>query len=151
DPANPPHWSVVKKDGADGSILLDNQNPVNKTALTTSLRLDAKGGGGRIGVANDGFWGIPVKPNTEYKVSFYAKAGDGFKGPLKVAIESNDGSKEHSWATIDNVGSEWKKYTTTLKTGAGEASKDNRFVISANGDNKGSAWFNLVSLFPPTY
>jgi alpha-N-arabinofuranosidase len=65
DPASPPHWSIVKVDDADGSITLDDANPVNTTALTTSLRLDAKGGGGRIGVANDGYWGIPVKPNTQ--------------------------------------------------------------------------------------
>src|SRR5262249_13537264 len=29
DPANPPHWSVVKVDNADGSIMLDGENPVN--------------------------------------------------------------------------------------------------------------------------
>src|SRR4029079_9837873 len=54
DPANPPHWAVVKKDGAEGGIMLDKENPVNTTALTTRLRLDSKGAGGRLGVANDG-------------------------------------------------------------------------------------------------
>ena len=152
DPANPPHWSVVKSDGADGSIMLDSDKPVNTTALVTSLRLDMKGGGGYIGVANDGFWGIPVKPNTEYKASFYARASEGFNGPLKVTIESNDGSKEHASAVVPLEGTEWKKYTATLKTPASaSASTANRFVISTSGDHAGSLWFNLVSLFPPTY
>ncbi|HEY2882294.1 MAG TPA: alpha-L-arabinofuranosidase C-terminal domain-containing protein, partial [Pirellulales bacterium] len=151
DPNNPPHWSVVKLGGADGSIVLDTDNPVNKTALTTSLKLESKGSGGRIGVANDGFWGIPVQPNTEYKASFYAKASDSFKGPLKVAIVDNNGSIERASATVDGVDKDWKKFNVTLKTGKVEPSPDNRFVISAPGDNNGSIWFNLVSLFPPTY
>src|SRR5262245_32300513 len=99
DPANPPHWSVVKVGDADGSIMLDDEKPVNTTALTTSLRLDAKAGAGRIGVANDGYWGIPVKPNTEYKANFYARAADGFKGPLKLAIENKNGATEHASTT----------------------------------------------------
>jgi alpha-L-arabinofuranosidase len=151
DPASPPHWSIVKVDDADGSITLDDANPVNTTALTTSLRLDAKGGGGRIGVANDGYWGIPVRPNTQYKASFYARATDGFNGPLKLAIEKNDGSTECATATVGGVDTMWKKYTATLKTGDLSPSTDNRFVISAPGENRGSVWLNLVSLFPPTY
>ena len=151
DPANPPHWSVAKAGGADGSIIIDKENPVNTTALTSSLRLDAKGGGGKIGVANDGFWGIPVKPNTQYKASFYARGSDEVKGPLTVAIESNDGATTYASATIPEIGKDWKKYTATLKTGDVKETADARFVISTAGDKTGSVWFSLVSLFPPTY
>jgi len=38
------------------------------------------------------YWGIPVKPNTTYTASFYARAGQGFHGPLTVAIEGNNGT-----------------------------------------------------------
>src|SRR5580700_10102338 len=30
----PAHWSVVKSDGADGTIAMDESDPVNTTALT---------------------------------------------------------------------------------------------------------------------
>jgi alpha-L-arabinofuranosidase len=151
DPANPPHWSVVKSDGADGSFIVDKENPVNTTALTSSLRLDSQGAGGTIGVANDGFWGIPVKPNTQYKASFYARGSDSMKGPLKLAIVSNDDATEYATATIPEIGKEWKKYTATLKTGDVKETADTQFVISTAGDKTGSVWFSLVSLFPPTY
>ena len=151
DPKNPPHWSVVKTDAADGSIMLDGDNPVNNTALTTSLRLDMKGGGGKIGIANDGFWGIPVKPNTQYKASFYARATDGISAPVTLSIESNDGATKYATATIPEIGKGWKKFTATLKTGDVKETSDARFVISTSSDKGGSAWFNLVSLFPPTY
>src|SRR5579884_1841285 len=77
DPKKPVHWSVVASPGAAGSIALDAADPVNATALTTSLRLDitTAGPGQRVGVANDGYWGIPVLPNTQYRASFYARAG----------------------------------------------------------------------------
>ena len=67
------HWSVVNSDGAQGTISLDTDDPVNTNALTTSLKLEITSvTEGRVGVANDGYWGIPVRPNTSYQASFYA-------------------------------------------------------------------------------
>ena len=152
DPKTPAHWSVVASPGAAGSIALDAADPINATALTTSLRLDiaAAGPGQRVGVADEGYWGIPVLPHTQYRASFYARAGGGFGGPLTVAIESNDGTSTAASATIPAIGASWQKYTATLTTGQVAASKTNRLVISATGTT-GTVWLNLVSLFPPTY
>jgi alpha-L-arabinofuranosidase len=150
NPQNPVNWSVAKYNGGEGSIALEN-NPVPNTALTTALKLDATSltGGQRVGVANEGFWGIPSKPDTTYRASFYAKASNNFKGPLTVAIESNDGRTVFASAQVSQISQEWKKYTATLKTGKLTASTTNRFVISTG--TPGTLWFSLVSLFPPTY
>jgi alpha-N-arabinofuranosidase len=152
DPKTPVHWSVVAGPGAEGKISLDAADPINTTALTTSLRLDitTAGPGQRVGVANEGYWGIPVLPNTQYRASFYARAGAGFGGPLTVAIESNDGTSTAASASIPAIGTKWQRYTATLTTGQVTASKKNRLVISATGKT-GTVWLNLVSLFPPTY
>ena len=146
DPKGPVHWSSV---GA-GSIALEN-SPVPETALTAALKLDASGikTGQRAGVANEGYWGIPVKPETTYRASFYAKSSADFKGPLSVAIESNDGATVFAKAEVAKISTDWKKYTVVMKTRKVTASLGNRFVISAG--NPGSIWFSLVSLFPPTY
>ena len=146
----PVHWSLIQS-GTGASIALDTRQPPS-AALKTSLRLSAAGASAsnRVGVANDGWWGIPVKPNLLYHISFYAKAGGSFSGPLTVSIESNDGSKTFAAAQVSGITGEWKKYTATLKTG-GDAgiSAANRFVISTR--SPGTIWFNLVSLFPPTW
>ena len=146
-----PHWSVVTSGGAQAAIALDTSNPVNTIALTTSLRLDVSAAlpGQRAGVANDGFWGIPAKPNAEYKASFYAKVTPDFTGPLTIDIETNDGATIHASATLRAITTEWKKYELTLKTGPLTSSSTNRFVISTQ--SPGTLWLNLVSLFPPTY
>lgn len=46
-------------------------------------RLDIRSvsSGQRVGVANDGYWGIPVKSNTGSSASFYARASEGFNLP----------------------------------------------------------------------
>ncbi len=147
----PAHWSVVKSDGADGTIAMDESDPVNTTALTTSLKLEVTtiAAGQRVGVANEGFWGIPVFPNTQYHTSFYAKAGNGLTGPLTVDIESNDGATVYATGSVPAVDAQWKKYDLTLTISKVDPTANARLVISAAG--KGTLWLNLVSLFPPTF
>ncbi len=144
------HWSLVQGGGGAGSIALDEGSPIN-AALTTCLKLTvtAAGTGGRVGVANDGYWGIPVTPRTRYRASFFAEASDGFAGPLTVDIESEDGSKVYAQATMPHISGTWRQYAVTLTTGAVATSASNRFVISAG--TPGTVRLNLVSLFPPTF
>lgn len=146
----PDHWSLVKDDGVEATIAVDTSSTVPNTALTTSLKLTttAMKHGQRVGVANEGYWGIPVRPNTTYRASLYAKADGGARRNATVSIESNDGHVLAS-ATIGPITGQWKKYTATLKTGATAPSSTNRFVISTGGAN--TLWVTLASLFPPTY
>ena len=145
---NPVHWSLVQDGGGSGQIALTDNDPVNAN-LAKSLKLTVATPGKRVGVANDGFWGIPVKPNTTYKASFYAQAADGFDGPLTVTLEAADGSKVFASAKTGKIGAGWQKYSVTLKTGKVTPSLTNRFVIAA--DHAGSVRLSFVSLFPPTY
>jgi alpha-L-arabinofuranosidase len=149
---NPPaHWSLVKSGNAQGEISVAESGGVNDDALKRSLVLTivSAGVGERVGVANDGYWGIPVWPSTKYRVSFYAKASPGFSGPLTVDVESADGQTTFATAQITGITQDWARYEATLTTENVPASAENRFVISAAG--KGTISLSLVSLFPPTY
>jgi alpha-N-arabinofuranosidase len=145
------HWFLVTSNDAEGTAVTDTTDPINTTALTTSLKLTISKvpSGGRVGVSNDGYWGIPVKSNWTYQCSFYAKASDGFSGPLTVAIESNDGATVYASNAVPAITNTWKCYHVTMKTGDVKPTADTRFVISA--DSKGSVNFNQVSLFPPVF
>ncbi|MBP1638916.1 MAG: alpha-L-arabinofuranosidase domain protein [Bacteroidetes bacterium] len=188
DKVKPEGWSLVQQDTASrASIKLIAADPDNvpfderrhaiNTALTTCLRLTVAKGGNRVGVANEGFWGIPVKPSTTYKASFYLKGTGSMQfprrpgiprrpqnaappvpvienntaGPITVTIESNDGKTIYATGTITLEKSTlWKKYEVTLTTAANvKPTTDARFVIST--DRTGLYYLNLVSLFPPTY
>ncbi|MEO7718012.1 MAG: alpha-L-arabinofuranosidase C-terminal domain-containing protein, partial [Capsulimonas sp.] len=148
DDANTPaHWSALP-DAGSARIALDMTQPVPSTELTHSLRLDATRAG--AGFANEGYWGIPVTPNTKYQASFYAKSDGAYTAPLTVSIQSNDGATVFAKSTVKGVTGEWKKYTVTLATSkSAPASQNNKFVITA--DAPGSLWFTQVSLFPPTF
>ncbi|WP_121357566.1 alpha-L-arabinofuranosidase C-terminal domain-containing protein [Flavisolibacter nicotianae] len=181
----PEGWSLVRDDSvAKASIKLigtsEEHVPYEERrfaingALSTCLRLTVEKAAGRVGIANDGYWGIPVKPSTAYKASFYLKGTDrrepfrnawepkpttpplpvienNTPGPITVTIESRDGKTIYASGVINLEKSPfWKKYDLTLTTAANvKPTADARFVISTN--RIGQYYFNLVSLFPPTY
>ncbi|MDO3628017.1 alpha-L-arabinofuranosidase C-terminal domain-containing protein [Mucilaginibacter sp. BT774] len=146
---NPDHWSLVKNVTDSSAIVLDNKHPVNE-ALTECLRFNLATEGKNTGLANDGFWGIPVFPATNYRGSFYAMTDGNNPGPITVSIESTDGKTTFATANIAGVSGNWKKFTFNLTSTASVTSTaDTRFVIRPSV--KGSYWFTLVSLFPPTY
>lgn len=181
----PEGWSLVKDNAADSAdiklmaasednIPYDERRHAITGALSTCLRLTVEKASGRVGVANEGYWGIPVKPSTSYRASFYIKGtartepfrwpwepkpttppladiANNTPGPITVSIESNDGKTVYAKGTINLEKSDyWKKYELTLTTTADvKPSKNARFVLST--DRIGLYYFNLVSLFPPTY
>ena len=180
----PEAWSLVSNDSnskasiklmaaAQENIPFEERRHAINGALTTCLRLSVEKANGRVGIANEGYWGIPVKPSTTYQASFYLKGAgsvqprqvpgrpgpanpspvieDNTAGPVTVSIESADGKIVYASRTIDlkkNIS--WKKYELTLTTQADVKPTANaRFVIST--DRTGVYYFNLVSLFPPTH
>ena len=145
NPTNAVFWNVA----GNGAISLDTNQPLN-SALNVSLKLDASKAAKNspAGIANAGYWGIPVRPDTTYHASFYAR-GRGFSGPLTVAITSTNGDIVLASAIIPKITKKWRKYEVTLTTGNVTPSKDNRLVISTT--KRGTVWFSQVSLFPPTF
>ena len=150
DPQELAHWSLVQERGGTGAMTLDRSQKFTD-ALPLSLKLTATqiSGGQRVGVANEGYWGIPVRPATPYRASFYAKAAADFHGPLTVSLVSSDGSTVFATAPVPSISQEWLKYQVVLNTRPGPTTTAARLQITAS--SPGTVWFNLISLFPPTY
>ena len=147
NPTNALFWSAL----GGAAISLDTNQPLN-AALNVSLKVEAKKAAKNspAGIANAGYWGIPVRPNTTYHASFYAK-GKSFSGSLTVSLVSSTGTNGGmvASAVVKKISSKWQKYEVTLTTGNVPASKENKLVISTT--KRGTIWFSQVSLFPPTY
>ena len=150
DAKSPAHWSIVQADGTAATMALDASEPLN-AAIGTSLRVDVTqaSSGHAAGVANEGYWGIPVKPNTRYHASFYAKASPGFTGPIDVSIQSNDGRTVYASGKVAGLTQAWKQYDVTLQTRGVTPTAAARYVLAI--DRPGRIWLSLVSLFPPTF
>jgi len=142
----PRFWTTV----GGASMVLDASVPLNEF-LNVSLKLDASSASATApaGIANGGYWGIPVKPKTTYTVSFFAKAATGFTGPVTVSIESADGKTSFASVEIKGLTTEWKKFEVKLKTKNVPVSKENVFKLTTR--TSGTLWLQNVSLFPPTY
>ncbi|MGD0138892.1 MAG: alpha-L-arabinofuranosidase C-terminal domain-containing protein [Tepidisphaeraceae bacterium] len=151
DAQQPVQWSVIQGSGSAATISLDPQQPLSEV-LKTSLRLEVSRASAQIpaGVANSGYWGIPVQPDTRYRASFYAKAAPGFAGALTLAIQSTDGRTVYARAQVDGLTGQWKRYEAVLQTASDVLpTTQARFTLTV--DQPGTIWLDLVSLFPPTW
>jgi alpha-N-arabinofuranosidase len=137
DPRNPAFWTPV---GEGATVELATSGGVTPQSPAF---LKVKGG-----VANPGYWGIPVFPKTRYSLTVWAKSDA--PGSIVARIESTDGSKVFAQATIEGLDASWRKLTASLSTerGIGQT-KDARLVLLC-GDNRAVS-LGPVSLFPPTY
>jgi alpha-L-arabinofuranosidase len=149
----PAHWSAV----GGTTLALDTATPLND-ALKRSLKVvlpSGTGAGNRAGVANDGFWGIPVRPQTTYTARLFAKASRRI-GPLTVTIESADGATVYASAQVPHVGTAFpdRPFELTLRTGPGAPVVGDAKLTVTTADPAAAGetlWFQYVSLFPPTY
>ena len=120
-------------------------------ALPNSLKVvvDQADAHNQAGAENQGYWGIPLRPDTVYHNSFYAKAADASVGAVMVRLINDDTGEIAAQATVPAVTTNWAKYDVTLKTGTVHASSTNHIELTVA--HPGTIWFSLVSLFPPTY
>jgi len=148
--SEPAHWSVVNDDNSAATIALDPSSSYNN-ALTMSLRLTVSGAtkDHPAGVANDGYWGIPVQPHTRYTATIIARAGADFSGPLTVSIVSDDGKTVYAKQNFSSLATDWKKFELILHTGGVTPTANARLAITL--DRPGTVWLGMVSLFPPTW
>ena len=139
----PEHWALVSTGQAKGDMAVDDSQPLSERNRRCLRLRVAECAGGRIGVANDGWWGIGLREGAQYDLSFYARSGMGFKGPLVATLENAAGNV-YAEKRIEDIGGDWKKYSVTF-TSKGTDPKG-RLVVCAT--QPGTVWLDVVSLFP---
>lgn len=143
------HWTMAAWGDSAVNISAD-QTTGPSTALPRSLKVTVTAAteAAPAGVENDGYWGIPVRPGTTFTGSFYAKSdSDGV--PVTVRLINDKTGVIAARTTVTGLSGEWKQYTFTLKAGQVPISADNHIVLTI--PRPATVWFDLVSLFPPTY
>jgi alpha-N-arabinofuranosidase len=143
-------WNLMPQGNGRATISnAEHEGP--STALPHSLQLNitSASAGNEVGIANSGWWGYAVRPNTTYTGSFMAKPTGITQAHLRLI--SDDTGAPLAEATVPITPGAWQTYNYTLKTTADPKaiSTRNRLVISF--DQPGIVNLQLVSLFPPTY
>jgi alpha-L-arabinofuranosidase len=145
-------WYLVKKGTSLGNLY--GQTPAETGMLNSHqnhcLKLEVTSvASGSVGLANGGYWGIGLKNNTSYRVSFWAKKSQNFAGGLKGRLESNGGTVYAESGEFKPT-TEWQHFTCHLTTsGISRPAGDNRFVIYAS--TTGDVYFDVVTVMPPTW
>lgn len=163
-------WTPLLSPGAIASFDLDKSLPLN-TNNPTSLKITVeKTGGGRVGIYNQGFKGIPAKgkapeASEEWKRLFEAaqrkpenglavESGKAYQfslearatntpASLNVSLETQSG-ESLAQGRISGIGKDWKKYSLILTPT--KQDPDARLVISV--DTPGTLWIDMASLMP---
>lgn len=143
DSDQPDHWQLVTSGAAKGQMAIDTERPLsgqNRRSLKLTI---AQAGPDRVGVANDGFWGMSLVEGDLYELAFHARAGAGFSGPLVVSLEGPAG-QVLAQENVTGLAEAWKPFKASLRANATEPA--GRLVLSAS--QPGTVWIDVVSLFP---
>jgi alpha-L-arabinofuranosidase len=142
------HWNeVVHRDSAEDVSIDATTGPSSAQPRSLKIAVTAATESSPAGVENDGYWGIAVRPNTTYTGSFWAKADTSL--PVTVSLQNDSTGVVEAKTTVSDITGEWKEYKYTLKTGAAPANANNHLILTI--PKPATVWFDLVSLFPPTY
>lgn len=155
----PGNWSLVQEGGATVTAALDVNEHAG--AQTSALRMTVAGwaadvgsGGGsgpgaRAGIVNAGFWGVPLADGVTYTVTLWAKTEVSYTGTIDVQLESNAGTVLGR-TSFPAPGATWTRLAAPVRvTNPKGQSNDNVVVVTLGGN--GTAWLQMVSLFPSTW
>ncbi len=146
DAAAPVGWDTVSI-RAEGQVALTDDQPLN-AQQPRSLRLDLRRvePGGRLGVANSGYWGLPVRAGQVYTFGCWTLKRGPLPVRLQVALQTATG-RDLAAASIADAGDRWSHSAVALV--AGESDPAARLVVSLTAP--GSVQLAATSLMPPTW
>jgi alpha-L-arabinofuranosidase len=147
DALTPEYWTTIYRTGASVTASLETTNLLNANQ-TKALKLNVTKATAtaRAGIYNSGFWGINIVEGHQYQLTFFAKCDTSFKGVITASLESLTGIS-YGETTISGLTTGWQKFSCTITPSGNNAS--GRLVLATNAP--GIIWFDVVSLFPPTF
>lgn len=129
-----------------GKVSLQNDGPFEKNPHY--VRLAPSGHGHKhTMIENEGFFGIGVKANAEYRFSVWARVPDGGKAKLWIDLVDNStmgDDQKIANAGVEVSGKEWKKYQVIIKP---RVTLD-KAHLRVWGDEKTTTDVEHISLFP---
>ena len=138
---------------AFGKVSIKGDGPFERNPHYA--RLESAGHGDWwTGLQNEGFFGIGLKRNADYRLSLYARVPDGKTQVLRIQLcdeyATNEEHQEFASKDIKVVSSDWKKYTIILKSPRTIANAQLRiFLCDENGrSGTGTCDVEHISLFP---
>jgi hypothetical protein len=129
-----------------GKVSLHDDGPFEKNPHY--VRLEPSGHTDKFTmIENHGFIGIGLKKDAEYRFSVWARCPQGGNSKIWIDLVDDgtlDDDQKLGNGSIEVSGTEWKKYTVTIKA---KKTKD-KASLRIWADSKNTTDFDHVSLFP---
>ncbi len=128
-----------------GNVELKNDGPFERCPHYVVLS-DPGHGERRTGLVNEGYFGIGVKQDAEYRFTVWAKAPQGNSSIRIQLIDANTMGEHQQFATakIDVNSNEWKKYEVIIKSPRTDAKANVRIFLNS----KNAVALEHISMFP---
>ncbi len=130
-----------------GNVQVKDDGPFERNPHYVRLG-DPGHGHKHTGIENEGFFGIGVEKDKEYRFSVWARTVDGETSKIRVEITDPDTMDDRQAIAKQDVeisGKEWKKYTVILKPSKTDAKAHLRIFLTTP---KSGVDLEHVSLFP---
>src|ERR1041385_1366009 len=108
-------WKPLDRGDGKGQLQVFDHGSLKDTPNSHYLRIQSSGNGKVFGISNEGFRGIGVQKDAEYKFSMRARRVD--STPVTVHIEIEDGNHVIGETQLIVSTNAWKNYDTTLRAG----------------------------------
>jgi alpha-L-arabinofuranosidase len=136
-------WKSVNRTGSKGALYIYDQTLRTNNSNSHYLRIKADAEGKGFGITNEGFRGIGVQKDAEYRFSVLARRIDGEATGLMIELEDADGKKVGE-TRITSLTPAWKRHNITLR--ALETSSKARLNVFVEG--RGAVDVDEFSLYP---
>ena len=137
---------------AFGKVTVKDDGPFDRNPHYA--RLESAGHGDWwTGLQNEGFFGIGLRRNADYRFSLYARVPDGKTQVLRVQLVDPFTAEEHQEFESKDIkvtSTDWQKYTVTLRSPRTiDKARLRIFLCDENGrSGTGTCDVEHVSLFP---
>src|ERR1017187_10413875 len=125
------NWFLIEKGSASARVAVDNREGPS-TALRTSAQLQVTkaDAGNPAGLLNEGYWGIAVRPNTQYKGSLFAKSDSAGPLPVRIALVADQSGQVLGQTSVSVNGTGWREYKFEMKSGNVKNSAENHLELT---------------------
>ncbi|HEY7784656.1 MAG TPA: alpha-L-arabinofuranosidase C-terminal domain-containing protein, partial [Pyrinomonadaceae bacterium] len=136
-------WKETNPGDSKGTLYVLDQGSIKDVPNSHYLRVKVETPGNGFGVVNEGFRGIGVIKDAEYKFSVRARRTDGSSKGLVVTLEDENG-RNLGQTKVAGLTSEWKELTSNIR--ASETNPKARLSVLVDGP--GTVDLDLISLYP---
>jgi alpha-L-arabinofuranosidase len=135
-------WKPLDRGDTKGQLYVFDHGSIKDTPNSHYLRIKSSGNGKGFGISNEGFRGIGIQKDAEYRFSMRARRVD--SPPVTLSIEIEDSNHVIGETQIVVLTNEWKNYEATLRARDTINKGHLNMIVQGNG----TVDVDLISLYP---